>query len=273
CHQLYQSGRGQHHQRGEHQSTHRRLAMTRRALIACAVLALFSLSASADEYIVALNRQHPAITDSEVATLGGAVISRTYDRVHIALSPQRLDELKQNAAVAYVQHVGGESTREMLPTEKTEEPIRSRHAATPMFAPPTWSSGTYSYDGTGNISAIGQASDGSSNTYIYDEDSRLKTWRLAAGPNPRSESYAYDVYGNMTSIQVNSVTTSISVDANTNRLTSRDYTSQGPGNLVDPYVGQTLAYDALSMPTKKTVNGIDSTYIYTVDDERIGILM
>ena len=41
--------------------------MTRRALIACAVLALFSLSAYADEYIVALNRQHPAITDNEVA--------------------------------------------------------------------------------------------------------------------------------------------------------------------------------------------------------------
>src|SRR5205807_7860356 len=69
-------------------------------------------------------------------------------------------------------------SREMLPTEKTEEPIRSRHAATPMFAPPTWSSGTYSYDGTGNISAIGQASDGSSNTYIYDEDSRSEERRV-----------------------------------------------------------------------------------------------
>jgi hypothetical protein len=55
-----------------------------------------------------------------------------------------------------------------------------------------FATGTYQYDGAGNIAAIG------SNAYLYDPLSRLTSGGVQS--DLRSQSYTFDVFGNMTSV-------------------------------------------------------------------------
>jgi RHS repeat-associated protein len=254
--------------------------MTRRStLIYIAIAALCAaLPAQAEHYLVVLSGHSPALTETDVTRLGGAVLSRLVDRIEVEVSPQAIAELESNPSVAYIQRVGPSHDHEASSTW-----VRSKHSAAPEFVPTPpapWLSGEYHYDGAGNISAIGTtgtggtpASDGSTNAYVYDENSRLKTWTLTGGTNARTETYVYDEYGNMTSIQVGNATpTPIVVDRTTNRLAS-PYSYDPSGNLTNPYTDQSpVTYDALNMATTSTISGITTKYIYTADDERIGIL-
>jgi RHS repeat-associated protein len=122
------------------------------------------------------------------------------------------------------------------------------YAAPPSARPdqlgPAWKSGIYTYDGAGNISAIG------TNVYAYDALSRL------TGP------YQYDAYGNMTGH---------TVDAH-NQLTGAGIQYDAAGNL-KMYGGENYAYDASGMMIAKdhdTPTWYDR-YLYTADDQRIGV--
>jgi RHS repeat-associated protein len=239
--------------------------------ISMALVAVFVVSPLlADDYLVVLNGHPPGLPDAEITRLGGAVKSRLVDRVEVELSAEAAEELRQNASVAYLQRVG--------PAGSEERPGRGtggRHNAAPDFVPTSpnpWSSGDYTYDGAGNISAIGTsaapASDGSTNAYLYDSNSRLTNWTLG-GTSARTEVYDYDPYANMKSITINGATTSIGIETATNRLTSHAY--DVAGNLNDPYTDQQVSYDALNMMTTSTINGSTTKYVYTPDDERIGV--
>jgi len=246
----------------------------RRTFLSLIAAVLCATSARAERYLVLNSFHAPPVSDAEISRLGGAVVTRLYDRIEIELSPKAVGELQANLAVAYVQPVNGQEQG-----ETTSAPAKpAKHPATPEFAPPTWFSGAYKYDGSGNITAIGTAaspaSDSSTNSYTYDVNSRLHAWTLTNGPNPRSEEYNYDTngYGNLTSIKVGNNTTAIGVDPATNRLTNHDYTSSGPGNLVDPYSGESLSYDAFNMVASMTTAGGTTKYLYTPEDERVGTL-
>jgi YD repeat-containing protein len=109
-------------------------------------------------------------------------------------------QLRQNKAVLYLQRVG-EPEAAGSPRRRVEaEAMHVR--ATPEYTAPTWSSGAYTYDGAGNITAIGTAasksSDDRTNTYVYDANSRLTGWTDSTLTSP--EAYTYDVYGNMTAV-------------------------------------------------------------------------
>jgi RHS repeat-associated protein len=234
------------------------------------ILALLgALPARADRYVVVFAPGAPAVTDEAIARLGGAVLSRLVGRMDIEMSPQAIAELRGNPSVAYVQHVGPEPV-----DEAPRARALAKHGAVADFAPPTWFSGEYKYDGAGNIYAIGTttapASDGSKNSYTYDASSRLSSWMLAGGQSARTEAYDYDPYGNMTAITLNGTRGPIDVDAATNRLASRPY--DAGGNLTLPYTDQSVTYDALNMATTSTIAGADTKYIYDGDDERVGVL-
>jgi YD repeat-containing protein len=86
-------------------------------------------------------------------------------------------------------------------------------AATP------WGSGTYTYDGVGNVKAIG------SNYYRYDHVSRLMegTAQYVSGSNHKRQTYTYDTYGNMKTITTiengsTAYTETLVPGASTNRL-------------------------------------------------------
>jgi RHS repeat-associated protein len=238
------------------------------------ILLWCTLSVHAEDYLVVLDEHSPGLTDAEVMRVGGAVVSRLNGRLQVAMSPQAAEELRQNPSVAYIQGVGASS----LETGPASSPRAARNRATTEFVPTSpstkWASGDYAYDGSGNITAIGTAtsaaSDGSTNAYLYDSSSRLTKWTLAAGATPRTEQYAFDAYGNMTSVTVGSNTSPIDVNPATNRLNGKTYDASG--NLQDVYTDQTAAYDALNMATSTTLLGASTKYIYTADDERIGVL-
>jgi len=112
--------------------------------------------------------------------------------------------------------------------------------------------GQYSYDGAGNILAMG------SDTFGYDNRSRLTSSTVSSIPL----SYSYDRYGNLNPS---------GVDAATNHLTSGLYDTRG--NLVAAG-SQGFAYDTLSRQTAASggtspATGVPERYLYDGAGERI----
>ncbi|HEX6161085.1 MAG TPA: hypothetical protein VF111_13015, partial [Thermoanaerobaculia bacterium] len=133
------------------------------------------------------------------------------------------------------------------------------HAAT------LWQSGTYSYDGQGNIRAIGN------DIFYYDSLGRLKYGD--AGTN-RKQEYTYDDYGNITSIRTDGGTTQIvAVDPATNQLKATGGNFIGvydaEGNLTTLHGTDTFTYERLGSVTRSTVGGTRKIHIYTASDERV----
>ncbi|HEX6900065.1 MAG TPA: RHS repeat-associated core domain-containing protein [Thermoanaerobaculia bacterium] len=129
----------------------------------------------------------------------------------------------------------------------------------------SWSSGTYSYDGAGNIKAIGAA------WFAYDKVSRLVSATLYDGPtgggNQRQQSYTFDPFGNLTNI-AGSPGRSIPTSAQTNRLNSPGSSYDAAGNL-KTWNGAVYEYDRFNQMSRMTSGGEDWIYLYTADDERI----
>lgn len=136
-----------------------------------------------------------------------------------------------------------------------------------------WSSGTYTYDGAGNITAVGNDS------FSYDLVSRL----TSATVKGNTQAYTYDPFGNRLSGGTMSHGCSggmdcamiVTVNAATNRLatdtiggTSENVNYDTMGN-VTYLAGTTFTYDALgSMVTRNDGGG--PFYVYDANDERIG---
>jgi RHS repeat-associated protein len=118
-----------------------------------------------------------------------------------------------------------------------------------------WTAGTYTYDGAGNIKAIG------ADTYVYDNLSRLVQGNLPGS----TQSYGYDNYGNLQSITTDMSVLNTPTSASTNRLTAGTY--DNAGNL-KTWSGNTYEYDAFNQLAHYTSGTEDWFYIYGPDDER-----
>jgi RHS repeat-associated protein len=140
----------------------------------------------------------------------------------------------------------------------------------------TWTTGSYLYDGAGNVTAIGN------DTYVYDQAGRLV--RATAGPG-HEQRYAYDAFGNLTAITTDGDTaTALRLGANpaTNRMDLRldaflqPYNAYGDydaaGNMTSYLDVDRFAYDGLSMMTESTVSGARRLYLYSPTDERLGVV-
>lgn len=131
-----------------------------------------------------------------------------------------------------------------------------------------WSSGSYTYDGAGNLKRAGD------NTYVYDRVSRLTEGMSEWG---KKQTYAYDPYGNLTQMVtiVNGVATatrSMAVDATTNRIVSGGNvtaTYDEAGNQTGQNGTQSFGFDPFNMMRSRMSGGRDLTFLYTADDERI----
>lgn len=148
----------------------------------------------------------------------------------------------------------------------------------PLFIPvpqqeaPNWTSGTFQYDGAGNIVALGNNGDGLSTAYGYDLLSRLMTVSLTktgSGPGvPRSETYTYDPYGNIVAPG------GWAVDGSTNRLAAvPGYLGYDVAGNLTKYNDATYAYDAENMLARSDHDsGYIDEFAYTADNERVGAL-
>jgi RHS repeat-associated protein len=139
----------------------------------------------------------------------------------------------------------------------------------------SWSTGNYSYDGAGNITAIG------TDTYVYDVYGRLTSG--TAGPG-RTSSYTYDRFGNMLTMTLDGSKVTYGVDRDTNQVTSTTDANGLPvtygtyddaGRMTQMSDGSRFEYDSIGMIRKSwgTPDGKTKIYIYTPSDERIGSMV
>lgn len=114
-----------------------------------------------------------------------------------------------------------------------------------------WNTGSYSYDGAGNISAMGGES------YTYDKISRLVSSTRAGG-----ETYTYDPFGNLAKMNgLERPTNPV-----TNRLSEAAYDLRG--NLLT-WAGSTFTWDTLGRMTSIQGPGINRSMFYDANGERI----
>ena len=127
-----------------------------------------------------------------------------------------------------------------------------------------WSTGSYEYDGSGNVTEIGTS------WFLYDKVSRLTSGAVFTGPtgggNQKQQTYTYDAFGNIQSIGGDSARAT-PTDSATNRLQGAA-TYDGAGNLTS-WNGNTYEYDAFNQMIRMKSGDQDWLYSYTADDERV----
>ncbi len=126
-----------------------------------------------------------------------------------------------------------------------------------------WSTGPYTYDGSGNISHMGQ------DDFTYDKVSRVVTSVVSGS----TQDYTYDAYGNLLSVTTGGSTRNIPANSSTNRLQGA-HLYDGRGNLKYWGAQEFHEYDELNM-IKQVHAGSNAgapvarAYAYTADDERL----
>jgi len=140
----------------------------------------------------------------------------------------------------------------------------------------SWRSGEYSYDGVGNILKIGTTTipngDGLQNTYVYDSLGRLVRAKVASGTATHEQLFEYDAYGNLTKVTTDGVVQPIGVSPSSNRLTDVPQGAYDEAGNLRLNNGNRYEYDAAGLMREKVGgNGLDELYVYTADDERIGV--
>jgi RHS repeat-associated protein len=166
-----------------------------------------------------------------------------------------------NLLVSQINHGNG-----MIETQGNDPYEMRRPSALAASGPwASWSSGTYTYDGAGNIKTIGTAG------FTYDKVSRLISATLYDGPagggTQKQQSYTFDPFGNLTSIAGTSGRAT-PTSPQTNRLNGAGTVYDAAGNLTN-WNGAVYTYDAFNQMTHMTSGAEDWAYLYTADDERI----
>jgi RHS repeat-associated protein len=128
-----------------------------------------------------------------------------------------------------------------------------------------WSTGSYAYDGAGNVTQVGTS------YYLYDNVSRIGTASFSTlptgGGTATAQSYAYDAFGNLTAFS-GANGRNVPIAPQTNRLNSLGTSYDAVGNLTT-WNGATYEYDAFNQ-LRHYLNGTEEwLYMYDADDERV----
>ena len=147
----------------------------------------------------------------------------------------------------------------------------------PDSGPTTFGGGTYSYDPAGNIIAI------DNQYFLYDTTGRLTQASVMAPDRSMvTQSYTYDVYGNLLTLARTGVTQTMTVDITNNHLMngSVDYDYDPAGNLLSwtpPGTSTTYQYgwdglgnlQSIRLANQPVTDPPAVAYLYTASDERI----
>ncbi len=165
-----------------------------------------------------------------------------------------------NHLVNQVQHGNG-----ILDTQANDPHAIARPAAISAAGTASWSSGSYVYDGAGNVTQIGGS------TFVYDSVSRLTSAALAllpgGGGTPAAQGYGFDAFGNLQSVTVTDPHTTPTSSA-TNRLNGAGAAYDAAGNLT-AWNGATYEYDDFDQLKHYVSGSQEWLYIYDADDERV----
>ncbi|MGV8040543.1 MAG: RHS repeat domain-containing protein [Thermoanaerobaculaceae bacterium] len=129
-----------------------------------------------------------------------------------------------------------------------------------------WSSGTYDYDPSGNIKGLADDGiKGRTDGYVYDRVSRVVEGNL--GTN--SETYEYDVYGNMKKYNGTAIPLEAPGGVPNNRLgTGASYNNRGS---LEQYGGFSFTWDPLDQMRGMTSSTLNRAFAYDADGERVFI--
>ncbi len=167
-----------------------------------------------------------------------------------------------NTMLAEVVHANG--TTDTVAKDPSHM-LRPASLTTRRGATTLWATGTYAYDGAGNVKAIGQ------DWFTYDAVSRLRVGTARGGAVRQCASY--DAFGNLTGLATGTTgctPSPISVDPATNRLSGAGYdgagamTSWGSGGLSFAY-----AWYPTGMLRPSTQGGRTLTFAYDAEGERV----
>jgi RHS repeat-associated protein len=232
--------------------------------------ALETMPPGMGKYVMVLRHPRPVapgqtpekIAEPDVAAHGGRVIE-SWDNFRVLyLPPAAAKQVRGHKSVDHLQRVWmGEPLDQWDETEVAGTP--DFDAASHSEPDPSWDSGDYAYDGSGNIKSIG------ADLYTYDSVGRIKT----AVVNGVTQTFEYDAFGNLTKLQTGSALAPIRVDSTTNRLANESY--DVAGNMTSRagdqyYSGSTFLYDSVGMMVWRAGKTGYRRMIYTADDERIG---
>ena len=133
-----------------------------------------------------------------------------------------------------------------------------------------WNSGTITYDGSGNIVAMGQ------DVYVYDSVGRLVSGtanQQQSGVTARQE-YSYDAFGNRLNVTttgtgcVGRCAPSVNVSTMTNHVSDNNATFDSVGHMKS-FGAESYTYDGAEMVSRVSDGTIDWQFVYTADDERL----
>ncbi|HVR38016.1 MAG TPA: RHS repeat-associated core domain-containing protein [Thermoanaerobaculia bacterium] len=201
--------------------------------------------------------------EPELARYQATEESRWSGRVYIRISDEQARELSKHPRVHYLQAI--------LKPQETTAYASLKNApdrmSTDSVTDPAWNSGSYRYDGAGNIVRVG------TDSYVYDQYSRI-TRATLTGTSSRDE-YKYDSFGNLvergTSRFGGWSILQIPVSGSNNQVVTATY--DGVGNQRS---GGSLAYvykyDPFNMVAEQQGGGRQDEYVYDANDERIGTL-
>ncbi len=185
----------------------------------------------------------------------------------LTMLPSRARMLSADARVREVVEIPQPDSRDTTPVAAPPSSRASRHLVPHQLS----TSGTYTYDGSGNIKGIG------SDSFLYDAEGRL----VEATVQGNKQTYTYDLYGNrlgatrwngaigcLGNTTCEAAVTMSETPSTTNHLAGVTY--DDAGNVTQGY-DATYVYDGTGMVTKATVGTDIRNFAYTADDERIAV--
>ncbi len=213
-----------------------------------------------------------AAGEEMVAIYGGRLIETNAQTVVLEISIARSGLVARDPRVASVTVLGSASSqphaaaapapRPLAPRANNNDPCTTAPIGLPRCT------GTYQYDGAGNIKAIGN------DVFVYDAVSRLKSATLASAGGV-GESYDYDAFGNLKKITAATpadLRPDLTTDPLTNHLKTVTTAKYDEAGNLTSWMGHEYTYDAANMLTEMNDGVADMMYVYTADDERIATL-
>lgn len=183
----------------------------------------------------------------------------------ILLPTAAAKQLRNDESVAFLQRIWMGEGREEWETSDSSSTNRGLQQQSDECDARgvTWTTGTYLYDGSGNIKQIG------SETYAYDWAGRL----VQAVVDGTTETYKYDSFGNLIEKTISGKPAgTIAVEPSSNRLKGETY--DAAGNVTSSGGRTVYKYDALNLMTEATSSlGLSKRLVYSADDERVGVQM
>jgi RHS repeat-associated protein len=172
-----------------------------------------------------------------------------------------------NLLVNQVVHTNNpaDATKSLTDTYANDPNLMRRPASITVTTPASavrWSTGGYTYDGAGNVKAIG------THTFTYDKVSRLTASNQYLEPTSsatlRTQTFTYDPFANLLAIGGSSARNTPTAPS-TNRLTTATYDASGN---VTTWNGNAYTYDPFHLMWDYKTPSDEWVYLYTADDER-----